>query len=84
MTPSSSFVKSLLIPLFQEGSGNPEFFEWQPCNYSISCDFPLWKRGIKGDFVGYETVATGKISPDPSFPKRGKLDYSGRAETLMP
>jgi hypothetical protein len=32
---------------------------------------PFEKRGIKGDLWEIETVVTGKISPGPSFPKRG-------------
>jgi hypothetical protein len=30
---------------------------------------PLWQRGNKGDFINI-----GKISPRPSFPKRGKYN----------
>jgi hypothetical protein len=30
--------------------------------------FPLWKRGMKGDFLNNYFH---KISPNPSFPKRG-------------
>jgi hypothetical protein len=31
-----------------------------------------WQRGTKGDFFGkHETVGILKISPGPSFPKRG-------------
>jgi hypothetical protein len=30
---------------------------------------PLWQRGNKGDFTNI-----GKISPRPSFPKRGKYN----------
>ena len=34
--------------------------------------FPLWKRGIKGDFFKYlQPSVTPEISPGPSFPKRG-------------
>lgn len=44
-----------------------------------SKSFPLWKRGIKGDF--FEDVippVTAQISPGPSFPKRGNPDLSQR------
>jgi ABC-type nitrate/sulfonate/bicarbonate transport system substrate-binding protein len=37
-----------------------------------SKSFPLWKRGIKGDFFKYlQPSVTPEISPGPSFPKRG-------------
>jgi hypothetical protein len=37
---------------------------------------PFGKRGIKEDLWEIETVVTGKISPGPSFPKRGNPDLS--------
>src|SRR4030043_275523 len=33
------------------------------------CIFPLWQRGIEGDFLNKSILH--KISPYPSFPKRG-------------
>src|SRR5687768_11122013 len=42
------------------------------CGKVMSPSFPLWKRGIKGDFFKDAQVAeTRKISPNPSFSKRG-------------
>ena len=35
-------------------------------------NFPLWKRGIKGDFLqAAKSLGILKISPNPSFSKRG-------------
>jgi hypothetical protein len=33
--------------------------------------FPLWQRGMKGDFKDICLFIIHKISPCPSFPKRG-------------
>jgi len=33
--------------------------------------FPLWKRGIKGDFKKNELLLTMKSPLNPSLPKRG-------------
>src|SRR4030066_1890562 len=35
----------------------------------LPCIFPLWQRGIEGDFLNKSILH--KISPYPSFPKRG-------------
>jgi hypothetical protein len=37
--------------------------------------FPLWKRGMKGDFLNNYFH---KISPNPSFPKRGIIPPFGK------
>jgi len=38
----------------------------------LSINFPLWKRGMKGDFYKVtESLLINKISPNPSLPKRG-------------
>jgi hypothetical protein len=34
--------------------------------------FPLRQRGTEGDLARVGAVVTRKISPNPSFPKRGK------------
>jgi hypothetical protein len=40
-------------------------------------NFPLWKRGIKGDFLhAAKSLAILKISPSPSFSKRGTPEAS--------
>ena len=42
-----------------------------------SKSFPLWKRGIKGDFFEYlKPSVTPEISRVPSFPKRGNPESS--------
>jgi len=41
-------------------------------------NFPLWKRGIKGDFQVTKSSAILKISPSPSFSKRGTPDVCAR------
>ena len=39
-------------------------------------NFPLWKRGIKGDFLlAAKSSAILKISPSPSFSKRGTSEH---------
>src|SRR5258707_13896968 len=41
--------------------------------------FPLWKRGIKGDFLhAAKSLAILKISPSPSFSKRGTPNVCAR------
>ena len=41
--------------------------------------FPLWKRGIKGDFLhATKSSAILKISPNPSFSKRGTSEAVAR------
>ena len=41
--------------------------------------FPLWKRGIKGDFLhAAKSLAILKISPSPSFSKRGTPEAVAR------
>ncbi len=49
--------------------------------------FPLWKRGIKGDFFEYlKPSVTPEISPVPSFPKRGNSNLPpqpiGKSESV--
>ncbi len=40
--------------------------------YSPQQNFPLWQRGIKGDFLqAAKSLGILKISPNPSFSKRG-------------
>jgi len=42
-------------------------------------NFPLWKRGIKGDFLhAAKSLAILKISPSPSFSKRGIPEAGAR------
>ena len=42
-------------------------------------NFPLWKRGIKGDFLhAAKSLAILKISPSPSFSKRGTSEAIAR------
>ena len=42
-------------------------------------NFPLWKRGIKGDFLhAAKSLAILKISPSPSFSKRGTSEAVAR------
>src|SRR6266550_3761851 len=42
-------------------------------------NLPLWKRGIKGDFLQVtKSSAILKISPSPSFSKRGTPDVCAR------
>ena len=42
-------------------------------------NFPLWKRGMKGDFLhAAKSLAILKISPSPSFSKRGTSEAVAR------
>ena len=44
--------------------------------------FPLWKRGIKGDFLhAAKSLAILKISPSPSFSKRGTSEAVARCRS---
>jgi hypothetical protein len=39
----------------------------------LSVRFPLWKRGMEGDFYKVtESLLIHKISPNPIVPKRGQ------------
>src|SRR5437773_8630865 len=47
-------------------------------------NFPLWKRGIKGDFLQVtRSSAILKISPSPSCSKRGTPDVCARRTPLL-
>jgi hypothetical protein len=57
------FYKSPLSLFFKEG--NSDTISPSPSK----CLFPLWKRGMEGDFEG--NIFILQISPHPSFSKRG-------------
>jgi ABC-type nitrate/sulfonate/bicarbonate transport system substrate-binding protein len=51
---------------------------------SLRQNFPLWKRGIKGDFLhAAKSSAILKISPSPSFSTRGTSDICTRRTTSI-